>query len=410
MVLLYLMQTRFYIERRKDGSGNLMLKDRPVFMSVAFRGDRVMLGTGIKTDFHGWDADLQRIKKSYPGSYSTNAWLDTLAETAQKAWTAMQDSWENPDAEQFRSKFNEIKPKYSTGFFDVFFLFLESGSTRWSTSTYRKVRTIYKHLREFENKADLTLSFRNINASFLSRFEDFYAEKGNNDATTYKAVNIIVWFLNWATENGYNANLEYRRFYKSLQQPVGTPQTHHYLQWEELLRLTDYQCRNRKQERVRDLFSFMCFTGLRFSEMQNLRKQDVGEKEVIVRKPNGKVRRIPLNGRPIQIHEKYSNKYYLNNTAFPSMSIITMNKYLKILGREAGLVRQVHPVIGTGEKVPVYECLTAGVAIHTFISNAIELEIPAEIISSFTGVRKDSRIGRIKMDLARQEISKLDSR
>ncbi|MFH0759785.1 MAG: phage integrase SAM-like domain-containing protein [Bacteroidota bacterium] len=350
------------------------------------------------------------MKKSFPGSYATNAWLDTLAETAEKTWAAIQDSRENPDAEQFRSTFNEIKPKYSTGFFDVFFLFLESGINRWSTSTYRKVRTIFKHLREFENRADLTLSFRNFNDSFPGRFEDFYAEKGNNDATTYKAVNIIVWFLNWATENGYNANLEYRRFYKSLKQPVGTPQAHHYLQWEELLRLTDHQCGNRNMERVRDLFCFMCFTGLRFSELQNLKKQDVGQKEVIIRKPNGKVRRIPLNGRSNQIHDKYANKYYLNNTAFPSMSIITMNKYLKILGCEAGLVRQVPPARGTGEKVPFYECLTAGVAIHTFISNAIELEIPAEVISSFTGVRKDSRIGRIRMELARQEIRKLDSR
>ena len=120
------MQTRFYIERRKDDSGSLMLKERPVFMSVSFRGDRIMLSTGIKTDFHGWDSELQRLKSSYPGSYADNLWLDTLAETAEKTWTTVQELHEDPDAERFRSIFQELKPRYSTGFFDVFYLFLES--------------------------------------------------------------------------------------------------------------------------------------------------------------------------------------------------------------------------------------------------------------------------------------------
>ena len=84
------MQTRFYIEKRKDGSGKLMLKDRPVFMSVSIAGDRLMLGTGIKADFQAWDPDLQRMKNSFPGSMSTNSWLETLSTTAMNAWQILQ--------------------------------------------------------------------------------------------------------------------------------------------------------------------------------------------------------------------------------------------------------------------------------------------------------------------------------
>jgi integrase len=414
MVLLYLMQTRFYIERRKDEEGNLMMKERPVFMSVSIHGDRLMLSTGIKADFHGWDPELQRMKSSYPGSHISNSWLDTLEETAQKTWNALKNLPVDPDSDRFRDMFQEMKPRYSAGFFEVFYLFIESGSSRWSTATFQKVRTIFKHLREFEDQTGYNITFRSLDEVFLSKFRDFYAEKGNRGSTTFKAVNIIVWFMNWATEHDYNVNLDYRRFYKLLGQDLlpdqesGITKLHPYLQWDELMKLGSYGCRNKRSEWVRDLFCFTCYTGLRYSELQSLKKEDVGKDEITVTRQNRKVRRIPLNKLARDIHRSYENRYYMNNTAFPTMSIITFNKYLRLLGKEVGLNRMVESDELWAEKVPLYERLTAGTAINTFIYNALELEIPAAVISGFTGVQRDSRLHRIKMDLARKEISKFD--
>jgi len=401
------MQTRFYIERRNDEAGNLLLKERPVFLSVAFHGDRLMFGTGIKTDFNGWDPDIQRMKSSYPGSYSTNAWLDTLDDTAQKAWATLEGAPEKPDIERFRAVFKELKPNFSTAYFDVFFLFLEAGSSTWATSTYRKVRTIYRHLREFEEQTEIKLSFRNMDLKFLRDFENFYQQKGNSKATTYKAVNIIVWFLNWATEKQYNANLEYRRFYKSLDKMPVEPREPLYLDWDELVLLSEFPCSSRRLGRVRDLFWFMCYSGLKFTELQNLKKEELTQNEVIIRKPSGKVRRIPLNSRSKQIHLAYENRYYLDNAAFPGMTIITMNKYLRILGKEAGLNRRVPAPGDLMEKVHLHERLTAGIAVHTFVANAIILEIPAVIIATFTGIQNSSRVKRMMMDLAKCEMEKL---
>ena len=45
---------------------------------------------------------------------------------------------------------------------------------------------------------------------------------------------------------------------------------------------------------------------------------------------------------------------------------------------------------------------------NTFIRNTVELEVPMEIISRFTGVKNDSRIHRIKADLAVEEMKKFD--
>ena len=60
------------------------------------------------------------------------------------------------------------------------------------------------------------------------------------------------------------------------------------------------------------------------------------------------------------------------------------------------------------EGLPLYSCLTAGIAVNTFIRNAIEMEIPVEIISRFTGVQNDSRVRRFKSGLAIEEMRKFN--
>ena len=50
-----------------------------------------------------------------------------------------------------------------------------------------------------------------------------------------------------------------------------------YLPWEELNRLREFKIPPTKQalERVRDVFLFQCFTGLRYSDVFNLRRSDI---------------------------------------------------------------------------------------------------------------------------------------
>ena len=364
------MRTRFYIEKRNDESGKLMIKERPVFMSVSFSGNRLILGTGIKVDLNGWDTERQKVKSIYPDSHSSNAWLEALINTAVSALKAIQNSNTELNSQQFRRVFNELKPKFSSGFFDVFYLFMENSSKRWSVSTYRKVRTIYKHLREFEDHSGYRISFQSVDATFLEKFTVFYSERGNSKSTTHKAINILVWFLNWATDNGYNVYRAYRKFYKAMGPAMESSRSPLYLRWDELMLMRAFVTTNRRMERVRDMFCFMCFSGVRYSELQSLRKEDVGAHEIIIRKKSGNLRRLPLNKYAREIHMAYENKYYLNNSAFPSMSIITMNKYLRIIGKEAGLDREVSTIKGEGSRISVSERLTAGIAVNTFIANA----------------------------------------
>ena len=402
------MRTRFYIEKRKDERGNLLSVERPVFMSVSFGGNRVILGTGLKIDINRWDPELQRIHSSYPGAQNQNAWLTTLQETAGKTLEVLENSDKEPNSHSFRDLFQQLKPKYSSSFFDLFFQFMESNSSTWSSSTYRKVRTLYNLLREFEDHSGYSISFPSLNAGFLDLFTAYCSKKGYKHSTTYKSVNNLVWFLNWSTENGYNVYREYRQFYKLMDAPDEKSRLLLFLHWDELMLLKEFNTDNRRMERVRDIFSFMCFSGVRFSELQLMKKEDLKPGEISILKPGGGVRLIPMNNYAQEIYQKYENKYYLNNSAFPSMSIITMNKYLRLMGRETGLTRLVATLSEGEGSQPLYRRLTAGIAVNTFIRNAIKMEVPLEIISRFTGIQNDSRVRRIKSDLAKEEMKKFN--
>ena len=402
------MRTRFHIEKRKDAAGNLLSADRPVFMSVTFGGNRVVIGTGLKVDMNGWDADNQRIQASYPDSQSLNNWLESMQEIAIKTMKALLNSDKDPSSENFRQLYQHLKPKYSSGFFDLFFKFMENNSSTWSSATYRKVRSLYNLLREFDDQYQTPIAFHKLNSQFLDDFIAFCQEKGYQYSTIYKSVNNLVWFLNWATDEGYNVYRDYKQFYKLMIPPEEKSTLPLFLNWDELMRLKEYVTDNRRMERVRDLFCFMCFSGVRFSELQQMKKEDLKPGEIRIKKPGGGVRLIPMNKYAHEIYQKYENKYYLNNSAFSPMSIITMNKYLRLMGKETGLTRLVAPLNEGEGSQPLYRRLTAGIAINTFIRNAIEMKIPVEIISRFTGVQNDSRVRRIKSDLAKEEMNKFN--
>lgn len=393
----YVMRIRFYIEKRKGEDGRLLTRARPVFMTVAFKGKRVLISSGRKIDADWWDAERQKVREEYPDAVLLNTWFSTMEETAAAVWKSV-SLMEDPDVASFREAYKILKPQFSLGFFDVFFQFMEEGSSRWNKATYSKVRTIYNHLKAFEEGQEIPLNFRGMDKGFLEKFRAFYKERGNNETSTLKAVNTIVWFLNWATKHRYNIFTNYRSFYKELKtaDAVSVRPPDISLEWEELMNIYALSSEEPKKQRARDIFCFMCFTGIRFSEVQELRKEHILEKRILVNKQSSKTRIVPLNKYAEEIIHRYENKYYRNNAALPVMSLVTLNKYLLKLAEEAGVWRKQGKI-------------TAGTAPATFIMNALKLDIPVDIISTYTGVSNDRRIKTLKQQIAAEEIKKFNS-
>ncbi|MCA1746321.1 MAG: site-specific integrase, partial [Bacteroidales bacterium] len=329
--------------------------------------------------------------------------------TAGNVWITLASLSENPGAEEFRSEFERLRPRFSGGFFDVMILFMEEGSQRWSSGTYRKVRSFYNQLREFEKEEAYPLQFNTIQSDFFDRFVSHQQNKGRSAITVRKMVNMLVWYLNWATDHGYNVYSDYRSFYKLLEKDAAPQRKSSvHLEWNELIKFMNYNTGTPRKERVRDLFCLICFTGLRFEELKRLRKEDVGTSVLQVRKGNGNVRQIPLNSQAVSILEKYKHRYYRGNAALPPASVVTVNKYIRIIAKELKLYRQVPHLSDQNRTVPLWEVLTAGAGVQTFIMHALRLEIPPEVIATFTGVTNDQRVKLLAQEMATKQIKKFN--
>jgi hypothetical protein len=163
-----------------------------------------------------------------------------------------------------------------------------------------------------------------------------------------------------------------------------------------------------RAERVRDLFCIMCFSGLRFGEIQELKRGDISDTAIVVKSRKGNRRQVPMSVYSQKLIKKYENRYYRDNRALPPVSAVTMNKYLKIIGRDLGFNRMLEDPENPGNKKALFELLTARVAVQTFIMNALRLEIPLDIISNFTGISNDIRAKALKQEIIKKEIKKFD--
>jgi len=325
-------------------------------MTVAFHGKRVMISTGKFVDLNWWDHEKQQVNEAYPDARLINVWLESLAYTAGIIWRSLASLSEKPGAEE-----------------------------------------------------GYPMRFDRMNDVFLDAFSTFQSEKGMSDVTVQKMVNTLVWFLNWATRQGYNVYHDYRRFYRllgSTARPV--PPRPLYLEWQELMKFRNYRTDVPRKERICDLFCLMCFTGIRFSELGHLQKGDTGEHNIFIRGRGKKDRVVPLNKYAQHILNKYRDRYYRDNLALPPASAVTVNKYLSVIGKELGLYRRVRDPHEGVEGRPLFEMLTAGVAVQTFIMNALRLEVPPEVIAGLTGVQNDQRIALLRQEIANEEIKKFN--
>ncbi len=135
-------------------------------------------------------------------------------------------------------------------------------------------------------------------------------------------------------------------------------------------------------DKIRNLFLFSCYTGLRFSDMQ-LVKADMIDKGILTinQVKTGSTVRIPLLPKAVDILEKYD--YQL-----PTISNQKANDYLKVLFTKLKLKRKV---LATrfNKMIPLDKMVSFHVSRKTYITLALTAGIPAAIVKQVSGHSSD---------------------
>lgn len=404
--MLIKCKVNFYPEKRKDASGKLIIENVPIFLFFSFSGKRMVYYTGYRIDLDKWDSENQRVKRNsfnQEGISATiiNGHLDQLRTVVTDIYTEQKAVKKTPSVQFVRNELrNRIgEEKRSSSFFDRFSSFIESESqaNTWTEGTVTKFWTNYNHLQDFETKKHFKIDFDNIDDTFFNKYVAFQRDDLlHRNTTIAKNLKIFKWFMNWATRKGYNKNLAYKDYNPELK---GTTRNQKiiFLTWEELMHLYTVELKKNYLVQVRDVFCFCCFTGLRYSDVHNLKHSNIKDStiEITTIKTEDPLI-IDLNQYSKAILDKYKDMPFEEDRCLPVISNQKFNVYLKELGQEAKFYEPETIVYYKGNErkedtFQKWELLSTHVGRKTFVSNAIYFNIPAEVIMSWTG-HKDHKI------------------
>lgn len=388
----------FDLENRKV-NGELALENIPIRMRVTFLGNRIEIFTGIRVDRNKWDAKKLRVKpntfnKLKQSAADINTKLSDYEKEIQNIFKKFEFQEEVPTKEEVKSLFNSV---FSSGkietksknFFDYFDEFtVENGRVKnWTERTYSKFSTLRKHLYEFNNK----LSFIFLNEKGLTLFVEYLRDKVKlRNSTIEKQISFLKWFLKWAKAKSYNRNLSYEAFYPKFK---ATQKKIIFLTQSELQTLKEYEIPQGKNylEKVRDVFIFLCYSGIRYSDAYNLKRSDIkSDYFEITTIKTGDSLKIELNKNSKNILDKYKDIPFQDEKALPVISNQKMNEYIKELAKLAEIDEPIRLTHYKGneridEVVPKYDLLGTHCGRRTFICTALSLGIPVNIVMKWTG-------------------------
>lgn len=255
----------------------------------------------------------------------------------------------------------------------------------WSRATFVKFRTLRSHFEMFNDR----LAIDGLTADHLRSFTRFLIERGYRNSYTAKMYDFLKTVLLWAKANGDLTSAALDTFKLRLKASENKEAVV-YLTWSELMRLYECQFPRESLDRVRDVFCFCCFTGLRYSDVKKLRRADIHTDYIqVVTQKTTDALKIELNDYSRAILQKYATESPAAY-ALPVLSNVKYNERLKEVGRIAGLTDSVKKVWYVGSErhesdQPKWQLLTSHVARRTFVVNALSLGISAEVIMKWTG-------------------------
>ena len=394
----------FTLESRKK-DGVLITENVPIRMRVNFASKRIEFTTGYRIDATKWDADKQRVKNGCSNKLKQSA--SEINASLLEYYTEIQSIFKRfevedvmPTPEQIKEAFNalhkpvseEPKPKKEAlpcDFFQVFDDFVEDcgRQNNWMDSTFEKFAAVKNHLTNF--RGGLTFEFfdeRGLN-DYVGYLRDV---KEMRNTTIGKQLSFLKWFLRWAFKKGVHQNNAYDSYKPKLK---STQKKIIFLTWDELNRLREFKIPFNKQalERVRDVFLFQCFTGLRYSDVFNLRRSDIkGDHIEVTTVKTSDSLIIELNNHSKAILDKYKDVAFEDDKVLPVITNQKMNDYLKELAELAGIDEPVRQTYYRGneridEVTPKYALLGTHAGRRTFICNALALGIPPQVVMKWTG-------------------------
>lgn len=265
--------------------------------------------------------------------------------------------------------------------------------------TIKNKTTMLNHVANFEKEKNYRTELKNVDRKYIMQFFNWLVEKGQINSTANTQIVKLKSFLNQAQKDGLEVNNTYKNFtvknddlevialdFKEFQLIRDLDlSTQKYYEFKQLRDATKIGYKS--LERVRDIFLFGCYTGLRFSDLMELKEENIKDDYIILSiKKTKQKQEIPLLKQALQIINKYRSPLSI----LPKISNQKFNQYIKLVCELANINEQIEIVRYKGanpiKKVKKkHELISAHTSRKTFITVSLELGMATEEVMHVSG-------------------------
>lgn len=350
-------------------------KDRgPIYIKLKGLDKRLNLSVGIVLSSKDWDKKKERVKPQHPQAYFYNNKIESLD---KQIWSFLEKHSKegNKINTCLLKDYLNGKEVPKDSILRTFDQFIARHNQNLAKGTIKHYKSTKNKLSKFMTSQlgikDTTLDQLTFN--FISKFKIYIEDEYKNHInTSNREIIRIKTVINWAIKMDWIKDNPFKNF-----KGKTVPTVKSILNFEEIRLIEEYQSNNEPKNIVKDMFLFMTYTGLSYSDLNTLTKNNIqlsisGNKIIkISRKKTNEYCMIPLITKAESIIKKYSNhpKVIDSVLALPVISNQKINRYLLEIQKELKINKKI----------------TCHVARHSFATNALEMGVPIETVSKALG-------------------------
>ena len=290
----------------------------PIYVQYNYSRDRrILINTNRRIETKYWDFENDMLRRSHPKYDTINRHIKKTKLEIETIFSNAMDDGIDPNPEYVLNGYYGINQEPGKDgkkdLFEYFEDYIKAKSPRVGKHTINDYHALKKHLRGFERWSKSKVEFKSINYDFYQKFMKYLShdavkpdkEKGLAVNTVGKTLKNLKIFLRDCSR-------------KHIIDPIDTSDFKVYQEEVENIYLTEDEINiiysldlpdDEERERIRDLFVLGCYTGLRYSDLSNIKPANIKADFIHLRQ--GKTMNhvvIPLNETAQEIIKKYSNK------------------------------------------------------------------------------------------------------
>lgn len=362
----------------------------PVEYEIYFnRAERVYISAKVIIEQKYWDEKAREVSARHPDHLTLNLKIKALRQRISEIEARTHEKGETLTADILKAQLSEKPPAIT--FNDYFERQLEVDRSTVKESTYRRIKSVLKNFNEFRH-----VYFSDCDTQMIREYHNHLLTTMQR-TTTPKNHKTLSKYLKRAVQDGLIKQNPYINF-----RIPAYAQRRVFLTADELETIRTKDIRIGRLAVVRDLFIFMCNTGMEYADLMKLTADDITEingKKYVVKsriKVEGEIQAIPLFQEAVEIIERYTSG---TGFIFPRRSNQRLNSYLTELASICNIEKPLSTIV----------------ARHTFATLLLTKGMPLESVSHIMGHSntKTTRIyaklivSKIENDLSRLGIDSI---